>query len=182
MKSIILIMSMLLGGCATLYDNLKLSYDLPTAGTTWIERNPPTEPLNSTEILAAQSAAGLRAEGNKETAYYEGKDGSFTLIRHERITTGDEPYVTTIRYRIMDGQIFGETNPTVVVLLDPKKEQIAHEVAINAVNGIIPEIPMLYSGRMFIAKMDSSSSISCRVDVVEKDLNREYVTYHIKTC
>lgn len=158
-----------------------LSYDRPIADSYWLERTPPTTPLNAAEALAVQSATGLMTlKRVKGSAYYEGRDESFTLIRHESRTTGEEAYVVTIKYRIKGGLVYGETIPSIVALLDPKKEEYAREVAFKAVNGTTPSIPSIYEGRMFIAGKNVYNS--CTVDVVEKDLDREYATYRIKTC
>lgn len=172
---------MLLSGCASLNESIKLSYDLPKAETTWVVRNPPTEPLNSDEILAVRSAAEhmtLKQDG--EAAYYEGRSDSFTVIRHEQLPTSEEVYVVTVKYRIMNGLVHGETIPLVATAFDPKKEIYAREIAFKAMNGVRDDIPVLYDGRIFAAS--SNSTNSCTVDVVEKDLDRVYATYRIKTC
>lgn len=187
MRSIFLaqsvLMIVLLSGCATLNEKLAVSYDLPKADSYWVERNPPTMPLNAAEALSVQSATGLMTlQRVKGSAYYEGKDESFTLIRHEQLTKGDDTYVITVKYRIRDGLVYGETIPAVVAMLDPKKESIAQVVAFEAVNGSTPDMPLIYDGRMFVAKADPIYGYRCNVEVVEKDLDREYATYRIKTC
>ena len=186
MRSIILAQSlvvlMFLSGCASLMDKLAVSYDLPPkADSYWVERNPPTAALNRAEVLAVQSAAGLidlkRPSGS---TYYEGHDNSFTIVRFEKMTKNDDAYVTTVKYRIRSGLIFGETIPSIVAMIDPQKEEFARQVAFEAVNGTTPAIPVIYDGRMFIAKNNTYNS--CTVEVVEKDLDREYFTYRVKTC
>ena len=181
MRSIIVIVSMLLSGCASLSESVKLSYDLPKAETTWVARNPPTEPLSSEEILAVRSAAALMTlKQDGEAAYYEGQNDSFTVIRHEQLPTREESYVVTVKYRIMNGLVYGETIPLVATVLDPQKEIYAREIALKAMNGTRDDIPVLYDGRVFVAS--SNSTNSCTVDVVERDLDRVYATYRIKTC
>lgn len=185
MRSLIFVQSalliILLGGCATLTEKLAVSYDLPKADSYWLERNPPSEPLNAAEALAVKSAKGLMTlKRPGETARYESKNESFTLVRHELQSIGEESYVITVKYRIRDGLVYGETVPAYVALLDPQKEKIAQEVAINAASGNAPAIPEIYNGRMFIVKNKGMNS--CTVDVVEKDLEREYATYRVKTC
>lgn len=181
MKSIIVIVSMLLCGCATLNEKLSLSYDMPKADSCWVERNPPTMPLNAAEALSVQSARGLMTlQRIKGSAYYEGRNDSFTLVRHEQPSAGGEAYVITVKYRIRDGLVYGETIPLVVATLDPQKEQFARKVAFETVNGTNFEIPINYDGRMFIARNNTVNR--CTVEVVEKDLDREYATYRIKTC
>jgi hypothetical protein len=185
MRSIIflqgVLLIVLLSGCATLNEKFALSYDLPKAGTTWVERNPPTEPLNASEALAVRSATGLMTlQRVKEATYYEGQNESFSVIRHEQQSSSEEEYVITVKYRIRDGLVYGETIPFVAAKLDPKKEAIAQVVAFDAARGTTPAIPPIYEGRMFIAKDNFHNS--CTVDVVEKDLDREYATYRIKTC
>lgn len=181
MRSIIVIVSMLLSGCASLNESVKLSYDLPKAETTWVVRNPPTEPLNSDEILAARSAAELMTvKLDGEAAYYEGQNDTFAVIRYEQLPTREEPYVVTVKYRIMNGLVYGETIPLVATVLDPQKEIYAREIALRAMNGTSDAIPVHYDGRAFVASINISNS--CIVDVVEKDLDRVYATYRIKTC
>lgn len=183
MKSIIVIVSMMLCGCATMGDKLTVSYDLPTAQTTWIERNPPTAPLNEAEILAVQSAAKhMTLTQPGASATYESTDESFTRVRHEETTSGDESFLVTVTYKIRDGLVYGETIPSAKAILDPEKEAIAQEVAFNAVKGASAEIPVVYQGRFFIAKKDPIYGFRCNVDVIEKDLEKEYTVYHIKTC
>ena len=172
---------MLLSGCASLNENIKMSYDLPKAETTWVVRNPPTEPLNSDEILAVRSAAELMTlKQAGEAAYYEGRSDSFTVIRHEQLPTSEEMYVVTVKYRIINGLVYGETIPLIATMLDPKKEIYAREIAFKAVNGTSAVIPVHYDGRAFVASINISNS--CIVDVVERDLDRVYATYRIKTC
>jgi hypothetical protein len=185
MKSILFLQGVLLvvlmSGCAALNEKFALSYDLPIAESHWTERNPPTTPLNAAEALAVQSAAGLTTlKRVKGSAYYDGRDGTFTIVRFEKRISGEEAYVSTVKYRIRNGFIFGETIPLVVAKHDPKKEAIAQEVAFEAARGSAPEIPAIYDGRMFVARNNFYNS--CTVDVVEKDLEREYATYRIKTC
>ena len=171
----------LLSGCATLNEKFALSYDRPIAESHWTERNPPTAPLNAAEALAVQSAAGLMTLNRvKGTAHYEGREGTFTIVRLEKRIKGEEAYVSSVKYRIRNGFIFGETIPLVVAVLDPKKEAIAQEVAFEAARGTVHDIPTIYEGRIFVAKNNVYNS--CTVDVVEKDLEREYTTYRIKTC
>ncbi len=186
MRSIILAQSLLFvvlfSGCATVKEKLALSYDLPVAGSYWVERTIPTEPLNAAETLAVRSAVELTTIRElDQSAVYESKDGNIAVIRYEQQTTGDELYITTVKYRIMNGLVYGESTPIVIAVHDPKKEEFAHEVAFNAIKGINPDIPPSYEGRMFIIR-NMVNSNSCRVDVVEKDLDREYVTYHVRTC
>ena len=185
MRSIIFVQSalliILLSGCATLTEKFAVSFDLPKADSYWVERNPPTEPLNAAEALAVKSAAGLvTLQSPGESASYESQNDSFTLVRHEQHSIGEESYVITVKYRIRDGLVYGETIPAYVALLDPLKEKFAHEVAVNAASGNAPSIPMIYDGRMFVVKNKGMNS--CTVDVVEKDLDREYATYRVKTC
>lgn len=185
MRSIIFVQSalliILLGGCATLTEKLAVSYDLPKADSYWLERNPPSEPLNAAEALAVKSAAGLMTlQRPGETAHYESQNDSFTLIRHELLPIGEESYVITVKYRIRDGLVYGATIPAYVARLDPQKEKFAQEVANKAASGNAPAIPVIYNGRMFIVK--NMGINSCTVDVVEKDLDREYATYRVKTC
>lgn len=185
MRSILFVQGVLLivllSGCATLTEKFALSYERPAAGSYWVERTPPTTPLNTAEALAVQSAAGLMTlQRVKGSAYYEGTDESFTIIRHEKLVSDAEAYVVTVKYRIRDGLVYGETIPLVIARHDPKKEAIAQEVAFEATHGSTPDIPALYNGRMFVAKNNAYNS--CTVDVVEKDLDREYATYRIKTC
>jgi len=185
MKSILflqgVLLIVLLSGCATLNEKFALSYDRPIADSFWTERNPPTPPLNAAEALAVQSAAGLMTlKRVKGSAHYEGRDGTFAIIRLEKRISGEEAYVSTVKYRIRNGFIFGETIPLVVAILDPKKEAIAQEVAFEAARGSTPDIPTIYDGRIFVARNNFYNS--CTVDVVEKDLEREYTTYRIKTC
>jgi hypothetical protein len=162
-------------------DKFAVSYDQPIADSYWMERNPPTRPLNAAEALSAKSAAGLMTlKRTSGTATYEGQNESFTLISHEHLSTGEESYVVSVKYRIRNGLIYAETVPSYVAKLDPKKEQIAQTVAINAASGNAPAIPEIYDGRMFIVQDKGVNS--CTVDVVEKDLNREYATYRVKTC
>lgn len=170
-------------GCTTLINNLTLSYDLPTANTYWIERTPPTEPLNEAESLAAKSASGLMTlHRDKESTYYDGQDGGFTIIRHENITTGEEVYLISVKYRFRDGLIYGETIPFVIASHDPEKEEFARSVALSWENGSSSNIPVIYGDRFFVIKDDQIYGRKCNIDVVEKDLTREYATYHIKTC
>jgi len=183
MRSIIqsVLLVVLLSGCATLQEKLSLSYDLPKADSYWVERNPPTRPLNAAEALAVQSATGLMTlQRPRATAYFESQDKSFTLIRHEQMNTVQEASVITVKYRIRDGLVYGETIPAYAVKLDPEKERFAQEVAIEVVNGRSPAIPMSYNGRMFIVKNNIVNS--CTVDVVERDLDRDYATYRVKGC
>ena len=119
MRSIILaqgiLLTVLLSGCATLNEKFALSYDRPIADSYWVERNPPTEPLNSAEAFAAQSATGLMTlQRPMETAIYESQDESFSLVRHEQLTIGEEAYVTTVKYKIRNGLVYGETIPAVI--------------------------------------------------------------------
>lgn len=185
MKSMILAQSVLLivllSGCATLSEKFALSYDLPKGESVWVERNPPTGPLNADEALAVQSAAGLiTLQRVKRSAYYESSDENFAVIRHEKRLSGEEVYFVAVKYRIMGGLVYGETIPSVVAKLDPKKEAIAREVAIQEENGTAPEIPDIYEGRMYIVKNFFYNS--CTVDVVEKDMDREYATYRVNKC
>ncbi|MFZ2949196.1 MAG: hypothetical protein WA003_06895 [Desulfuromonadaceae bacterium] len=185
MKSILFLQSVLfivlLSGCTTLHEKFALSYDQPIPESYWTERNPPTTPLSAAEALAVESAAGLMTlKRVKGTAHYEGRDGSFAIIRHEKRISGEETYVSSVKYKIRNGFIFGETTPFVVAMHDPKKEAIAQEVAFEAARGSTPDIPTIYDGRIFVAKNNIYNS--CTVDVVEKDLDREYTTYRIKTC
>lgn len=46
--------------------------------------------------------------------------------------------------------------------------------------GTTPEIPDIYEGRMYIVKNFFYNS--CTVDVVEKDMDREYATYRVNKC
>lgn len=171
----------LLSGCASIADKLAVSYDLPKADSYWVARNPPSEPLNAAELLAVKSAAALMTvQAPGESASYEGQNDSFTLIRHEQKNAGDESSVVTVKYRIRNGLVYGETIPSYAVLLDHAKEQIAQTVAIEAMSGRSPAVPPMYNGRMFIVKRSSMNS--CTVDVVEKDLDREYATYRVKAC
>jgi hypothetical protein len=185
MRTIIFVQSalliILLGGCASLTEKFAVSFDPPKADSYWVERNPPTEPLNAAEALAVKSASELMTlQLPGETAHYESQNDSFTLIRHEQPAIGEESYVITVKYRIRDGLVYGETVPAYVALLDPQKEKFAQEVANNAASGNAPSIPEIYNGRMFIVKNKGINS--CTVDVVEKDLDREYATYRVKTC
>jgi hypothetical protein len=185
MKSILflqgVLLVVLLSGCATLQEKFALSYDRPTPDSYWVERTPPTTALNAAEALAVQSASGLMTlKRVKGSAYYESREGNFTIIRHEKRISGEEAYVSTVKYRIRNGFIFGETIPLVVAILDPKKEAIAQQVAFEAASGSTPDIPAMYEGRIFVAKNNIYNS--CTVDVVEKDLDREYTTYRVKTC
>lgn len=169
----------LLSSCASLKEKLTVSYDLPKADSYWVERNPPTEALNAAEALAVQTAAGLMTlQHSRGTAYYEGQDDSFTLIRHEQ--QSEESYVITVKYRIRNSLVYAETVPAYVAQHDQKKVLIAQEVATEAINGRSPAIPTIYNGRMFVVK--KSNMNSCTVDVVEKDLDREYATYRVKAC
>jgi hypothetical protein len=164
-----------------LTEKFSVSFDLPKADSYWLERNPPSEPLNAAESLAVKSAAGLMTlQRPRETAHYESQNDSFTLVRHEQLSIGEESYVITVKYRIRDGLVYGETVPAYVALLDPQKEKFAQEVANNAASGNASSIPVIYNGRMFIVKNKGMNS--CTVDVVEKDLDREYATYRVKTC
>lgn len=172
---------LLLSGCATVNEKFALSYDRPIAEAYWTERNPPSSPLNAAEALAVQAATGLMTlKRVKGTAHYEGREGSFTIVRFEKRINGEEVYASSVKYRIRNGFIFGETIPQVVAVLDPKKEAIAQEVAFETVRGTVSDIPKIYDGRIFVAKNNEYNS--CTVDVVEKDLSREYATYRIKTC
>ncbi len=185
MKSMILAQSvlliLLLSGCASLGEKFALSYDLPKAETQWVERNPPTRALNVDEALAVQSAAGLMTLHRvKLSAYYESSSEDFTIIRNERRIKGEEVNFVAVKYRISHGLVYGETLPVVVVKLDPKKEAIAREVAIQEENGTAPEVPDMYDGRMFVVKNFLYNS--CMVDVVEKDQDREYATYRVNKC
>lgn len=179
LKSVMLVV--LLSGCATINEKLSVSYDHPKADSYWVERNPPTRPLNAAEALAVKSATGLMTiKRGKNAAYYETQENSFTLIRHEQAKTGDDASVITVKYRISHGLIYGETIPAFAVKLDPEKTRIAQEVAIDAENGKSPVIPTLYNGRIFVVKNNFYNS--CTYDVVEKDLDREYATYRVKGC
>lgn len=185
MRSMILLQSVLLiflfSGCATLSEQFTVSYDPPKADAYWVERNPPTAALNDAEALAVMSATiFMSVQELKESAYYEGRDASFTLVRHEQLSLSEESYLITVKYRIRDGLVYGETIPFVVAMHDPKKEGFAKEVAFAAANGTTPAIPQMYDGRMFIAKKNLYNC--CTVDVVEKDQDKEYTTYRIKTC
>jgi len=185
MKTIFFVQSVLLisllSGCASLGDKLAVSYDRPVAESYWMERNPPSAPANAAEELAVKSAAGLMTVRNSsEAAYYEGQNNSFALIRHEQQSSGDESSMISVKYRIRDGLVYGESVPSYVTLLDPQKEQIAQQVAREAMNGSRSAVPSIYNGRMFVVKNNSYNS--CTVDVVEKDLEREYATYRVKAC
>ena len=185
MKTIFFVQSVLLisllSGCASLGEKLAVSYDMPIAESYWMERNPPSAPANAAEELAARSAAGLMTLRNSgETAYYEGQNDSFTLIRHEQQSTGEESYMISVKYKIRDGLVYGETVPSYVAMLDPEKEQIAQQVARESMNRERSAIPSIYNGRMFVAKQNFYNS--CTVDVVEKDHEREYATYRVKAC
>lgn len=170
-----------LSGCASLVEKIKVSYDLPKADSYWVERNPPTAPLNAAESLAVKSAAGLMTlQLPKESASYEGHDASFTLVRHEQQSMGEESHLISVKYRIRNGLVYGETVPAYVARHDQQKEQIAQEVARKSINGREGAIPTVYNGRMFVVKKGSLNS--CTIDVVEKDLNREYATYRVKAC
>lgn len=179
MRAIIVILSMLICGCATLTEKLTLSYGMPAAGECWVERTPPTVPLNAAETLAVQSASGLMTlQRVGEAAYYEGHEALYTIVRFEQAVPGED--ATTVKYRIRNGLVYGETIPAVVTTPDPQKEEFAREVAFDAMHGTTPNIPLIYGGRMFIAQNNTINR--CTVEVVEKDLDREYVTYRIKTC
>lgn len=181
MRAIIVIASMLICGCASINETFKLSYDLPINEMRWIERTPPTSPLNLAEALAVESAgkyATIKSPG--ATAYYESKKDFFAIITYERLYMAEETLITTVKYRIRNGLVYGETIPISTTKQDTRKEAIAREVALNSLNGSSDYIPKLYDGRVFIAK--STPYNTCTVDVVEKDMDREYVTYRIKTC
>jgi hypothetical protein len=139
-------------------------------------------PLNAAESLAVKSAAGLMTlKRAHETAYYEGQDDSYILVRYEQQSMAEEQTsLISVTYRIREGRIYGETVPAYAVQNDRQKEQIALEVAREAVQGRSSSIPAIYNGRMFVVKQRGINS--CTVDVVEKDLNREYATYRVKAC
>ncbi len=173
----------ILFGCTELKEKFTLSFDVPTVSDFWVERSPPTEPLNAAEALAVESAAGLMTlQRIKGTAYFEGREESYSIIRHEQRTAGNEAYVISEKYRIKDGLIYGKTIPHVVAILDPKKEEFAKDVAFSVVNGTFSNTSEIYEGRVFVPRIDPVYGNQCAIDVVEKDLDREYATYHIKTC
>lgn len=170
-------------GCTTFKESFTLSFDAPTATAFWVERDPPTEPLNAAEALAVQSAAGLMTlQRIKGSAYYEGEEDYFSIIRHEQRSAGGETYVISVRYRIRDGLVYGETVPHIVAVLDPKKEEFARGVAFSVINGTPFIIPVIYEGRVFVPGKGPMYGDQCIIDVVEKDLEREYATYRIRTC
>lgn len=185
MRAILVVLSALIfvlfGGCSALEEKFGLSYDLPAVDSRWVERTPPTIPRDAAEDLAVQSAAGLMTlQRIKGSAYYEGQEDSFTIIRHEKRTRGDGDYLISVKYRIRDGLVYGETIPHVVAILDPKKEEFARTVAFSAANGTT--VPVIYEGRVFAVEKDPVYGNRCNIKVVEKDLEREYATYRIKTC
>ena len=187
MRSLFILQSafliVLFNGCATFEEKFSLSFDEPAVDAFWVERTPPTEPLNSAEALAVQSAAGLMTlQRIKGSAYYEGQEESYSIIRHEQRTTGEEVHAISVKYRIRDGLVYGETIPHVVAIPDPKKEDFARSVALGVANGTPSAIPDIYEGRVFVPRTDSTYGKQCVIDVVEKDLEREFATYRIKTC
>ena len=148
----------------------------------WKTRGSDVPPRTEAEKLAVEMMQGggkpLRRGDLK--AYREGEERGYSVVAVEEIPSGPEDSIEKIRYRMLGPQIMFESYPQYLTPIDRKREANTREVAYQAKEGRLPMLPEIYDGKYLY---EPSSSGGCRVEVTEKDLERNPVaSYIINVC
>lgn len=148
----------------------------------WKARGSDFLPHTDAEKLAVEVMQG---GGNPVTrgdlrAYREGDEREYSVVAVEEIPSGPDDSIEKLRYRMLGLQIMFESYPQYLTPINRKREANAREVAYQARLGRLPMLPEIYDNKYFY---EPSYNGGCRVEVTEKDLERNPVSsYIIDVC
>jgi hypothetical protein len=148
----------------------------------WKTRGSDVLPHTVGEKLAVEVMEGggkpLRQGGLK--AYREGEERGYSVVAVEEIPSGPDDSIEKIRYRMLGPQIMFESYTQYLTPIDRKREANAREVAYQAKERRLPMLPAIYDSKYLY---ETSYDGGCRVEVTEKDLERNPVaTYIFYVC
>lgn len=132
----------------------------------WTPRFPPAEPAAEAELVAVRCAAAqARVDSDRLAAYVEEINPAYVQVHVETIPEREEDFFKVFGYRILDGRIIAQSNPTFAARPNPESVAMAREIAQGVVQGRPQQIPVMFNGRFFTAEYDSK----CQVTVAEQD-------------